>query len=650
MGIFFANIFAQTKPVYEKYDWEKESVADIDVTDFQTKDIVAFKDKRIHEFCFLDKEGKLIEYALEHKILWLNSNDRIEEYNKVYLPYSASSEIVRNKARVITKDGKVIELDQSKVLTAKDDETQRTYKYYALEGVEKGSFIEYFYVVKKYPSYTGHRVTLQTDYDKKNVEFDLYAPTNLIFQTKTYNGLPEIIKDTLIKDRNHWQLYLDTLSGVQQEEQAPYNAMTKFLIYKLKKNLANPAKELVSYSIASQNIYNVIYPEIDKKTHAKVKKFIESIPDIKDKDLVKSIRTIENFVKSNMFVTDVSREDLSTIATILDNKVANEQGVIKLYAAIFNELDIKHQIVLTSNRDVLKFDKNFEAFNFLQEYLIYFPKLKLYMSPSKRESRVGFPPGNLTDNYGLFIKKVSLGGFTSGVGSVKYIKPVNYDKTRYDLVMNVSFDTDDMTTTNLTMDRAMSGYYAIYIQPFMDVIKKDDKDEMLDGIIKSISENVEITNKKVYNDNPEAFGSKPLRIVADLVSDAFVEKAGRKYLFKVGELIGPQQEMYQEKERKLPVENEFERSYSRKIIIEIPKGYQVLNPDDINITKSYSKDDEELFMFNSSYELKGNQLTISITERYNQNIINIDMYEAYRSIINSAANFNKVTLVLDQVK
>ena len=53
--------------------------------------------------------------------------------------------MVVNKARVIDTEGKVIELDKSKILTATNEETGRTYKYFAFEGVTKGSYIEYIY-------------------------------------------------------------------------------------------------------------------------------------------------------------------------------------------------------------------------------------------------------------------------------------------------------------------------------------------------------------------------------------------------------------------------------------------------------------------------------------------------------------------------
>ena len=641
------QLFAQTEPVFETYDWEENPTKNFDVSSYTDKDLVAFKEVKINEFVFID-DG-LLEYSIVHNIYWLNSNDAIEEYNKVYLPFSETTELVKNKARVITKEGKIIELDDSKILEAKNEETKVTYKFYALEGIEKGSFIEYYYVVRRFPGYTGVNVVLQDDYLKKNVDFSLYAPKNLIFSSKSYNDLPELELDTLTTEKNHWKLHLKELEAVEEESQSPYYSSLKRFVYKLDRNTANPTKEIVAYNLVSQNLYKSVLEAPDKNTKKLLSKFIKNIKNFKKEITESDIRQIESYIKSNVFVTKARKEGINSIENIIENKIAGENGIVKLYAAIFKELGVKMELVLTTDRTELKFDKEFEAYNFLKEYLIFFPEFKKYIEPLNAASRLGFPTGVLTDNYGLFIKEIKVGEFTSALGKIKYINPVNYDKTNYNLVMNVSFDSEDFTITNLEMNREMDGYYSLYLQPYLYLAKPEGKDEAIEGVIKSINPDIEIKEKEVFNAGKNDFGEKPLIIKAKMTSEAFVEKAGRKYLFKLGDLIGPQQEMYQEQKRKLPVENDFERSYDRKLIVEIPEGYEFKNLEDININESYKEEDTELFMFKSSYEIKDGKLVVSIKEYYNQNIVPVAIYENYRKVINSAADFNKVTLVLDKI-
>lgn len=638
-------VTSQTKLFFEDYSWEEAPKYTIDKN--SEEDIIAIKDKIVTEFYFED-DG-LVEYFLKHKILWLNSDEKIEAYNKIYLPYNATSELKINKARVITKDGTILELDSSKILTAEDEETGRNYKYFAFEGVTKESFIEYYYVVKRYPKYSGNQIILQSSFNKKNVEFDLFAPKNLIFEFKTYNTITEVELDTIQKEKKHWQLNIQNLKGLQNEEVSAYNASKSMVIYKLDRNTYSNTKDISSYSKVSQNIYNFYYSEISEKTKKQLNKFIDEATDNKQLKGETLIRKLEFFIKGNIFITDGSNENLNDLNEIINKKVASEAGVLKLYAALFKHLNIKHEIVLTSDRQELKFDKDFEANNFLSDFLIYFNEYKTYLSPNVSESRYGFPPALLTDNYGLFIKEIKVGDFTSGLGKIKYIQPIPAEKTVDQMVLDISFEENNMTNCNVKLDRAMSGYYGMYFHPIMNLIKEENKEELIEGFAKRINKDVTISNKKIVNEDPELFGIKPIHFILDFESEAFIEKAGKKYLFKVGELIGRQMEMYQEKERVLAVENEFTRSYLRAINITIPKGYKIANLDDININNSFSENGKEILMFKSNYVLEGNTLNITANENYRKNKIETANYEDYRTVINSAADFNKVVLIFEPI-
>ena len=90
--------------------------------------MIAIKDKVVTEFIFEDQN--LIEYYLEHKVLWLNSDDRIEEYTKVYLPSANDASQVVINVRIIKKTGEIIVLDKSRILRSEDDESGRGFQLF----------------------------------------------------------------------------------------------------------------------------------------------------------------------------------------------------------------------------------------------------------------------------------------------------------------------------------------------------------------------------------------------------------------------------------------------------------------------------------------------------------------------------------------
>lgn len=640
------GIFAQDDLFYKSYSWDGQPKYTVDAN--TTEDILELKHKVVTEFAFTP-ENAFVEYLMEHRVLWLNSDGAIEEFNKVYLPYSSTSQLEMSRARVITKNGKILPLSEENILTAQDEETGCQYKYFAFEGIEKGSFIEYYYVVRKQPEYQGTKLMFQSGIEKSNIEFDLFSPEHLVFKFKSYNDLPAVVQDTHTKGKLHYKLRVAKLPKLEKEEASAYDASRAFAVYKLDQNLLNNTRDISSYGKVAQNIYSFYYPEYPKRTLKKLGDFVAQATAKAGKDEASIIRSLEFYIKGNVYQADGNNDELKDLEKVLDQKVGNDTGLMKLYTASLKLLNIKHEIVITSDRQDLKFDKDFEANNFLTDFLIYFPETKSYLSPDNSGSRFGFPPAYLTDNYGLFIKEITVGNLTTGVGKIQYIHPVTADKSVDEMIIDVDFDKEDISTTNVKLNRSLAGYYAMYFQPFFHLVKEEDRKELIEGFAKQLNQDVEILQKEVVNGDPELFGVKPIQFLIDFKSDAFIEKAGNKYLFKVGELIGQQVELYQEKERILPYENEFTRSYFRTINIHIPAGYKVVNLNDLVINNSLSRGKDEILSFHSSYDIKDNVISIKADEHYRVNLIDTGMYEDYRRVINSAADFNKVTLVLEQI-
>lgn len=645
--LFFSFGFSQTNYFYEEYTWEENP--NYKQPSDENESIIGIKEKYAVEFAYAS-ENALVEYFLEHKVIWLNSDEKIEEYNKIYLPYASNSELLISKARVITKQGNVIVLDDSKILTASNEETGRQYKFFAFEGIEKGSFIEYYYVEKKYPSYKGTIFRLQNSFHKNSVEFDLFSPKNLVFDFKSYHNIPEITRDTITQEKLHWKLKIDHLTGLEEESQSPYNAYRGAIIYKLDKNLNNNTNDISSYGNVSQNIYSFYYEQPSKKANNHITKLISEAISEQNKDDSYKLNSIDRYIKTNFYFSEEDSKELNSLEDVLDKKIANSSGMVKLYVALLNALGIQHEIVITSDIEQIVFDKDFEANNFLTDFLIYFPEYETYLSPTDNTTRYAYPPANLTNNYGLFIKEVVIGDFKSGLGKVKFIQPLSADKTTDKMVIDLDFFENDISKNKIKLQRSFTGYYAMPIQPYLYLVKDKDREELIEGLAKTMNENVKVTQMSANNDKPDSFGNEPLEFTIDLESDAFTEKAGNKYLLKIGELIGRQIQMYQEKERVLPLLDEFKRSYYRTINIKIPKGYQVVNLEDLNINNTFEKDGIELLSFKSFFSLKDNLLSITADEHYRVNFIEATNIEPYRKVINSAADFNKITLILEPSK
>jgi len=240
-----------------------------------------------------------------------------------------------------------------------------------------------------------------------------------------------------------------------------------------------------------------------------------------------------------------------------------------------------------------------------------------------------------------------VGELKSALASIAEIPAADYTLSSDNLDVEVSF-SDDLSSTNIRQKRLLGGYNAQFFTPYHDLMTEDQRRQMVEELARQAAPDARVKSwsTKAYTDRPvDAFS-----IDTDFESTSFVERAGSRVLFKAGELIGPQVEMYRDDQRVTAVENEFNRAYDRKIRINIPAGYTIKNAQDLKIDITYKDGDKTPFLFQSDYTVTDKGLEVTIKEYYKQISAPVDRYEDFRKVINAAADFNKVTLVLEKAK
>ncbi len=639
--LFFVSVSLFSQDLeYKKYDWENQPQFTKIKTD-TSENAVIIRQKYIQEF-YNDKNN-FTEIRLFHERAKVLSDKGIEDMNKVYFAVPGSGKVLVEKARVIKPDGTVINLEKDQIKEAEDEDSHQKYHFFAFEGLEKGNEIEYIYVLQKAPSYSGYAFNVQTRYRKLNYRFDVFSPSHLGYKFKSYCGLPEFQKDTVIEKKHHWFLAMDSVPKFKSERFIKGDPDKMSFIYKLDKNFYTGKKDLYSYGKYASTFYDIVYLE-EKKSASVYKKLLKKIPLDKSSD-ENLIRSVDNYFKDNFIYFNASLPSLKNPKFIIDNKAFNDIGALKMYVHILKLLDISFECVATSDRFDMLFDKDFESYLYLSDYLLYFPKLKKFLSPTDHYSRLGFPPEKFVNTYGLFIKEVSVGDFSSGIGKVKFIPAVSYDQSEEKMDLDVAID-EDFSETTIKMKSTLYGYNAGYIQPAFDLIKDEEK---LDEISKSILLNrigseETLNNFTIENTGGKYLGIKPLIASGTIQTDKFIENAGEKRLFNVGKLIGEQMELYKEKERNYDLEFDFAHGYLRTITITYPENYVSGNLDQLNYNEIYTEKSDTLFAFISTYKTESNKITVTIREWYKGVSYPKSVWEDYRRVVNAAANFNKFNI------
>lgn len=644
IGVFLlfisSNLNGQIE--YEDYTWEDEP-------NFETPKIVGdiseviVKDKTVLEYYF-DGNG-FYQFDLRHKVTYIASEAGVEENNKIYLSSAGDDQIVYQIARVINSKGELIEFDEKDIQEGENEESGYTYKYFALEGLDIGSFVEVLFLQKRTDMYNGDREYFQSRVPTYNIDFELICPEGLIFSFHSINGLAEVQFDTLKDEKNYWSLSIDSLPAFEVEELAFVNSNLQSLVYKLSENEFNGASDLASYGSASKNYYSFVYKSPSKKDIKALKKFLKEIGINEQMDDEQKIRKFESYVKENFAILPYVQPAFAQIKPLIKNKASNAATFTQFYANAFKLMDIKHRLVLTTDRSNIRFDKDFEAYNFLQSTVFYFPSLDKYLQPNSANYRLGFIDQELMHNYGLFIKEVEIGDITSAIGQVKFIDALSHSESANNHFVKADLSVDPLEP-EIQFELHMSGYYASYLQTAYSQISDDEKTRLEESLVEMVTmEKNDQAELEVINGSAEDFGLKPMIVKSTVNSIRFSEKAGEKIIFKIGELIGPQSEMYSEKERIHAVESDFNREFIRKLEITLPENYDVSNLEGLNFDVVFP---DESAWFKSNYKLEGNLLIVEVEEYYKRIEYSKEEFEDYKKVINAAADFNKAVIYLTE--
>lgn len=630
---------------FKEYHWdEKNPAVSIPQQYKDENEVILLRNIKIE----LAVKGKAAtQYYMIHEKKYINSNDAIERNNRVYIPFKVDESLIETKLRVILKDGKVLLFDKKDIKEEIDEEREIKYNYFAINGLDKGSIIEKIFMLEENPELEGKTIKLQSNVPILHNEFQLIYPKHLKFKTKCYNGLEEPVlsasKDSL---QGILTVSSSNVPGLEDDEKyANRDLKLKMFRYKLDENHFTGAKNISSYSKFTSNFFDRINPELDKKQLKVLEEFCSQIP--KSNDPQEQIWNIENKIKKTINYNKYAAS-FETITDILKAKQANKVDMLRMYLAVLKQFNIESKVVLASNRYEIPFDKEFESYENLDECLLYFPSIKKYLTPTEVEYRIPFYPDNLGNNNGLFITQKIFGGVAMGISEVSFIELPSAEVTK-DL-MDISIDfSEDVENPKITTEIAFGGYTAVNFQPIKDFASAEQYQAFLKSVAKNYTLDVDYTSLKTENEGLDYVGKKPFIMKIGFDGKELVQKAGGNYLFSVGKLIGSQMELYQENKRVLPVEIDHPHSYIRTIKIKLPKGMKAKNLEKFVMDFKTQISGKTEAGFVSNFSEKNGEITVTNTEFYNVVNFPLENFASYKDVINAAADFNKIVIILSSI-
>lgn len=640
-----ATLLRAQAPKIETEKWtEKPSLNSLDAKYSKESAVILSDLKRVE---FVDDEShQVAEYYTLHRTIHINDDRGIEEFNKIYLEFTDNADLVDVRARTILPGGRIVELDKKNI---KDitEQNGNAYKIFALDGLEKGCDIEYFYTFKRPASYFG-AFTMQHNFPVLDSKLQIIAPPRLRFSIKGYNT-DQTPTDTVTNGKRFQEYELKNIQGAEEEKYASYDANLKRVEYKLTYNdETRKGERLFTWNELAKRIY-AIYTDYDSKEISKVADIVSENGWSKLANETAKIVAVENYVKRKFgYDEHLDSEEGNKLSKVLQDKMGGTIGTLRLYSCIFKAIGVDYQFVLVCDRTKSMLDKDFENWNNCDYPLLYFPAEDQLMAPSRPDYRMPWIPPSWAGGNGLYCKQTSLGSFSTAIAQIKPIPFQQYTQSLENIEAKLEL-TSSLDSMTVDAKHIFAGYPAVGYRDAFTFSNDEEKKNIIKEISKVGPASENVMSSEVINQEFESgTTNQPLILHTRTRSGEIVEHAGNKLLVKIGLAIGQQVEMYQEKPRQEAVDMGFGHIEERKLEFVIPAGYTISNLDDLKISQTYKENGELHMGFVSDYMLKGNILSVHIMEEYHDFVYPITMFEQFKKIINASSDFNKVVLVLEK--
>ena len=320
-----------------------------------------------------------------------------------------------------------------------------------------------------------------------------------------------------------------------------------------------------------------------------------------------------------------------------------------LYGFTFKELKIPYKIVVGMSRFLGNISASKYILPLSHEFMYYIPETEKFISPYEEYLSYGNPMYEVQGSNGILYDPSQ----TFVLENYMFpIAPPDYTviETENKVVLS-----EDLSSASIEKIFKTKGYEGQLVRKTTSYLKQNEEEKELIDFIKNRTLKDLDTKILKYTFENQEFNNNHTNtpFIMNLnveLNESIAENAGDLLIVNIGKVIGKQNDLYQENDRKFDIELPYAKTYKHKIIFTIPTGYEIENYNDLIIDRKMSDKTEYQCSFQSKVKTEGSDVIIEIIEEYNHITYPLASYAEYRNIVNAASDFTKANIVLKHKK
>ncbi len=568
-----------------------------------------------------------------HRRIRLFNEEAVAAFNTLKIPYTDEYKISEFRARTVHPDGTVNDVKKENIEYATEEGVQLM--LIAFENLDIGDDIEFYYEWN-FPPAEFQTIEMNTGLSTLVSYFEVELDQGIEIDLVGYNGV-EVYTDTQAKGTI---LYSEVKNLVEDEEEQFSFPMSQsprieFSIASPKSKFKNKARTWDDYNPVF-NRPSYMQALTDRSLH----KLLRQIPlDGNEED---QIFAIEDYLKSHYTIAESGNQPRD-IKTLMKASEWTSEEYASVMAALYTTQEIDFRIGYTTNRSTKAFDPTFVSRNNMEFMFFFFPKYKRYLLPESIALRYGYMPSVLRGNQSVLYDVKPESKHT--IHTIPFLRSDdNYHNHKVKIEILAESEKIKVQT-----EQSMMGDTKANNLPYIMLLEGFTKDDFVKNLFIYDEDGDEVEDFEIQNDKWQAmYNEKPLVIESEVTSQSLLQKvADDEYLVNVGAVIGRQAELPQKShERIYEIELGAPHSLMRQIVFKLPEGFRAVNMSDLEIDKSLEINGERICYFLSHAKMQGDEIIIDISESYETPSIDRAYYEKFRDVINAAAEFNKLDLLL----
>lgn len=624
--LFGAALHAQTIDCSPYTDWADKPVLHTIPDSFKNSPCVIVLDERINHFTehkttpFFENGRTVIHVhqveTIHHIFHFLNDSAGLA-YRRLIIFLPPEGQLDTLHARIILPDGKVVVPLLAHVSDTLIGQIHGMV-FTQPQALPAGSELEYAYTMEGNGRRRGTAVFQDTRFPCLEARFVLWIPGKETGELKGYDGLQEGSDSTWGDDHlfSAGGFNLPALTDTLLAFPRRYLARVSYRTYQGTDETGDGP--LAWASLGWYMLTTYAHPSAAEIREAK--HFLAGMPIPPDTTENSLLRVMDGYVKDRLWIgkpRNGNEDGQYPVHEVLQNGGGSPRLMLPFYVTLCKALNIPFQLVLTPGRSAPPMDPEVLEDDQVRAALLYFPGTALALDVNDARFRYPYIGPILQGGTGFFVtaaepKKMSV---LERVATGQEPPPFDPESYVHEFRQIPFFPADSNVES---------------------AVVTCDLDKPLDSAVVVSERNY--TGYAAYNNHHRRDTSQAGR-------DMVVARWGGAVLH-LGKLIGRAEDVPWNQHRILPLDlyAPFERSW--RIIVHIPEGYTVKNPDVLTKKILFADADGPSMGFSTEYKLTGQTLEISVKEGFLRLQYPVEEWDHFNQIRQAVVDFNSVDVQL----